>query len=455
MTRKLIHIFSGMTLVLISFIIAMDLISGSTMSEKNLYYVILVGVINIYAYLVTKNDYKYGFHFVILTYTILCQFGFLFAYNWNPDVAVFRSNASMAFMSMPQYPKALEISWIFIAALAMTVRYSHLSVVFGKKKYYFEADEYDSESSDQSFEKASFIVGMLLLLLGVSLLFIAFLRTRGVVYSERVLILNELSWYGHVIVILSFAFALVLANCNDKQWKIALVPYLLVIALHFLMGNRGEVLYSLITCVAIYHMRYKKINKKMLLIGGIALIMIVPLVRDFRTTMSIDNYTSNVSTNIVETFSEIGYQIAPFTYTIEIVESGVPYRLGATYLYGIGDFIGRKIPFIGGLPTASLNNVKYMMPRKGMGYSQVAEGFYNFGIIGGAIFFVFIGFMIFQLEKIYINPNESKYKRTFSALFVVELINITRNSAGTLMLYISYIAVILLLIWIVRKTCWR
>ncbi len=457
MTKQFIHIISGLGMLLISLFVIIDMILGANSSVDTLYYLFLIGVLLIYVFLLSKPSYRFGFHFIIITYTILCQFGYLFANKWNSNAAQIRSVASLAYQYMPEYVLALEISWLFIAILAFSVRFNNFRYIFKGESTrcvnnLMEDKNALEPEADGAFEKASFIVGMILLIIGLVLLLFTYIITRGMPYSERSPYLKSTyDWYGHVIVILSYAYIVILANCNKSKWKTALIPYAAVIIVHLLMGNRGEVLYTLITCLAVYNMKYKKVNLKLIIIGGTALVMLIPLVRDFRQELSLATYTSSLTSNLVETFSEIGFQIAPFTYTIQIVNLGTPYRLGATYIYGIVDFIFRKIPFVGALPTESINNIKYMMPKKGMGFSTVAESFYNFGIIGGGIFIFIIGILIFKLEMIYTKSGESKYKKTFAALFVVEMMNLTRNSSGTLMLYITYILLILLSIKLVTK----
>ena len=91
------------------------------------------------------------------------------------------------------------------------------------------------------------------------------------------------------------------------------------------------------------------------------------------------------------------------------------------------------------------------MPQAGIGYSQVAEAYYNFGVIGGFILMILFGFFLLKLEDIYISPKTSPYKKMFVALFTVELVNITRNNSGTFIIYICYILLLMGAVSLVSK----
>ena len=185
--------------------------------------------------------------------------------------------------------------------------------------------------------------------------------------------------------------------------------------------------------------------------GLLAFVFVVPMIRQFRSSLSLSAYSFSISTNIIELFSELGFQIAPLTYTVSLIEGGISYRFGGTYLYGIFSFISGNIPFIGEISSNTMNNIRYAMPQAGIGYSQVAEAYYNFGVIGGFILMILFGFFLLKLEDIYISPKTSPYKKMFVALFTVELVNITRNNSGTFIIYICYILLLMGAVSLVSK----
>lgn len=431
---------SAICLVLIGITIFIDYYLGTFKYDlKTLTSISIITVFLSYIYVFTINKYKkIGFHMIIMTYTFLSQFGFVIAYNFDPDSSIIRSMYSMRFMFMEQYTRAIEIS--LFACIVFVI-----SAKFDVKKFTFKKIKGDySKQKMLKFEKASFLLGMIIQAAGIILLYIVYKKTNGLGYANRVNITNSIWWYGHLIIILSYAFCMMISNCSFKYWKYGLVLYLIIAIIHFALGNRGEVLYSALTCISIYYLKYKKINTKMLLIVALTLIIVIPFIREYRVSFSIDTYSLDVKKNITETMAELGFQIAPTTYTVELIENGETYKFGGTYLYGIIDFIIRKIPLIGGLPSDSRYNVKYVMPQAGIGYSQVAESYYNFGFLGMGIFFLIFSKFVISLENNFTSDKSSPYIKMFSTLFIVELVNLTRNSSGTLMVYLSYIILLMI-----------
>ena len=446
--KNIICVISFFTMIYIAAYIAIGLKSGCEYTEKELFYLTVFAVCVSYLFLLTKQNYKMGFHFIIFTYMNLCQFGFVIGNYINPSVSVFRSVYTMRFQTMQEYPTAIQISIIFIIMYAIAALIPQVKIIARNVKKVPEAKyEIEKEKKQEFFSVAVYWVGMSLLIIGGGFLFLAYWYTRGMVYSQQVVFLNRISWYGHIVVILSLSFTMILASGTKKQWSLAAIPYSIIIVIHLMMGNRGEILYALVTCLAIYQLRYKNIKLKYVIFAGIALILIIPFIRVSRQTIGAVEHGFNFMDDIIETISEIGFQICPMTYTVELIKKNIKYRHGATYLYGIMDFIGRRIPFIGEMKVESANNIKYMMPQDGLGYSQVAEFYYNFGILGGAIAMVVFGYFICNLETSFIESSTSRYKQMFNALFIVELVNLTRNSSGSLMLYLTYIFILMLAVY--------
>ena len=389
----------------------------------------------------TEGYQRLGFHMVIMTYTILVHFGFLFAYYMDSKAAIIRSAYSMRFMYSEAFPTAIQISLLVIIAF----------VLCGSTRLYRgkQIVQLPETRPHNGIMWTVYILGTTILSIGfillVSLIFNGYLNLS---YSQRVQAFAAISWYGHLIILISFAFCMMIAVLPKNKWRIGLYLFVLIAIAHFMLGNRGEVLYSAGSCVAVYYLRYGDIGKKWIVLGALALIFGIPLIRDFRAAFQIDLYTLSLKKNIIELFSELGFQIGPFTYAVEIINSGLGHQHGGTYLYNFADFLARKMPFLPQLPTESVVNIKYMMPGKGLGFSHVAEAYYNFGVMGACIYYTLLSRLILKLELVFKSASASPYKRIFASLLVVEIINLTRNSFHTFPVYFSYIIVLITLIYI-------
>ena len=446
--RPFLNVVSNSILIIIAIFIFVEYYCNNIdLSINQMSMISVVVILFSYLKILSQKNYKIlGFHIIILTYTFLSHFGSIIAFSLENSDSFIRSTYSMRYLFMPELETAVLTSLfaciLYVLAANKIDGFSNLSKMssIGKKGI----------ERNFKFDNAVFIIGISILMIGLLLMLKMLLSGYlNITYSQRNTTLNSIWWYGHIIIILvPYAFTMMMAVLPLKKWLYGLVLFSLIGIGHFALGNRGEVLYSAITCLSVYYLRYRKINKKFLIVAIFAFIFVIPFIRDFRVNSLLNNYSFDFYQNIIELISELGFQIAPFTYTVQIVEEGVGYQYGGTYLYSFADFIFRKVPFIPQVPVESTFNIKYMMPDKGLGFTHIGEAFYNFGFIGAGIYYIIFSKFLLKLESIFIDIKTSKYTKIFCALIVVEFVNLTRNSFCTFPVYFTYIFVFLSLIYI-------
>ena len=82
------------------------------------------------------------------------------------------------------------------------------------------------------------------------------------------------------------------------------------------------------------------------------------------------------------------------------------------------------------------------MPYSGMAYSMVAELYYNFGVVVAAVIYSIFAQALKKLDADIYYGNISDKKKIFFSMVMVEMINLTRNDASTLPLYLAFIGII-------------
>ena len=91
------------------------------------------------------------------------------------------------------------------------------------------------------------------------------------------------------------------------------------------------------------------------------------------------------------------------------------------------------------------------MPYDGMGFTLIAELYYNFGLCISAVLFSGIGFWLKFLDAKFTNFQVSDLQRIGCSLLLVELINLTRNDASTLPLYLFFIVIFMIAYAVLRN----
>lgn len=392
----------------------------------------------------SESVYNSGLFFVFFLYTLVVHNGFVIALLLDDTYSTFQSATSMAFLELASYPKAVAVSNIIICSFAASAEISPNTIIKYPQK---------GIVNSMSFGGYKWVDIISLCTLSVGVLFLAyFVFSNGlwlVGYETTIKYTENTPLYSHMVVLTSLSIALLFALGSDKAIKAGVIIYIINSILHFSMGNRGEVLYAAVICFALYSIRYKTIRGKQILFYGGALIVLIPLVRIIRD-LSLDSYHFNLFHSFLDVLAEEGIEISPFTYIVQYVDTTHQHTWGMTYISAFDDFFRRRL----GLDGIFLDQkyvIKSIMPYKGMGFSMVAELYYNFSIPGAMLIYFLFGQMIKKLDNLVYYNQIGEYEHIFMSMFMVEMINLTRNDSSTLPLYLFWILMILIICWLLKN----
>jgi len=396
-----------------------------------------------------KRVRKISLAFVLYLYNLICHNGFIIAYYFDPKYINFKSSTSMSFMNVYTFYDAIFISNIVLIIFTIGINY-YANHSRNAENAGSEGNE--AQVSEKAYAGKNIIDTIGTIALGLSGLYMTYVIVpRGLwaySYVDVREIMTGFPFFAHTVIISSLALAFAVVGGTIKGIKRNVTIFAYISLLHFLIGNRGEVLYSAVTCLALYQLRFKNIKKRSVIIVALCSIIIIPAVRLSRE-MRIDEYSFNILDSFLDVLCEEGMQIMPFTYIVEYVQNGHSYMWGGTYLYYFGDFILRRFGFV--LQVDQAYVIKQIMPKVGLGFSMIAEVYYNFTIVGASVLYFLYAKLLLNFEqKLYVNKLSAP-KRLFMAMLVVEFVNLTRNDASTLPVYLMYSVIFLLAYWAFSK----
>lgn len=203
---------------------------------------------------------------------------------------------------------------------------------------------------------------------------------------------NLLLSYGMMLFFLASGLAFVLATGDRRQRTIGLLLFLCPAGLLMLTGNRGEVLYPVAAGLAVYSARGYRPRLKALALFAAVFFVMIPVVRQVRSVGLGSFEARGVSIDVIEPFVSLGYTLRPVVITANWIEGGEPFALGQTYTLPIQRVVGLLIP--GVTRPEFQGNPHYIKGRTegtGMGYSVIAEAYFNFGVAGVVIILASLG----------------------------------------------------------------
>lgn len=252
-------------------------------------------------------------------------------------------------------------------------------------------------------------VGSLLMLLGLAGV-VLILATNG---GLALLSMSYLDFRGSVLATTRLTMALdlsqlgcLLAICGGggTAWRRPLAVWCLVIPAPFLLlGMRATVMIPMLAYVVVIALRGVRIRTGVLGIGALAVSILVPAISLVRNVGYADR--ENVSwTDIapLDAVMEFGGSLRATQAYVDWIDSGDRYLLGASYWAPVDRQLlvrllpGHTVPETRDDPRIPLRE---MDERQGaVGGSATGEAYYNFGLLGPALFFGLVGTLFGWLE---------------------------------------------------------
>lgn len=294
--------------------------------------------------------------------------------------------------------------------------------LFGKRyKYVSQTPESILESGNQSIFR--FGIGLLALCslyIAVMMLF-GFLPLFGS-YLDYVKSLSTAPLYHLFLVLLSVGTTFTLATGSYAQIRRHLIWILIPSFLLLITGNRGEIFYAAASSAAILSLRGFVFRFRSILMGVFILFVLIPSIRQIRHIALPERDIGGISLNLTDGIMELGYQVRPLALTIQWIRNGEPLAYGGTYLLPIQRIIALALPFIEREPIEG-NRLNIAGRVAGMGYSVIAEAYFNFGEVGLVIIMACIGYFLTLANR----ASSTRSLALYGAITAV-LINSLRNT---------------------------
>jgi hypothetical protein len=228
---------------------------------------------------------------------------------------------------------------------------------------------------------------------------------------------------------LAFGLGIVVSLTGQRGWlrTSAMVASACVALLALPLGLRGEIMFPAIAALVAAARCGWVLSPAKVCAFVAALLVIIPTVRDIRTTGLQGLPDKVLELRLFDGFVEMGGSLHPVEKVVRWRAEGDPLEMGASYWAPIERAAGRILP---GMRTAAAEHDMRIMnvlvtDRIGpIGFSPVAEAYRNFGPVGVVFVLGLIGALLARIDRI---ADRRAAVLVIAMLFVPLLVNV-RNS---------------------------
>ncbi|GGA65147.1 O-antigen polymerase [Ornithinibacillus halotolerans] len=356
-----------------------------------------------------------GLSLALLAYTIVTQFGIsTIYYLLGPEYLTSFSNTTLSFLTSPQYNKAILLGIIGV-----------ISYVYGTRiAQYLNRGTVNKVNENKNENNVVFFAGLMMLFL--VFLYLSYYLATGRIYFGMSYhsyinsgIMNGL--YSWILLMYAAGISFVVAVGDKKQIQIGFFVFILSAFIFFSTGNRGEVLYAVLGVLGILYYKTGRIKLKYIVVVFFILFILIPFIRVARHSGTISSLDM-LSVDLINPFAEMGVQLRLSVLILEEFAYGIREMLyGFSYYSPIINILDNVFP--GNIRLNMPDDFNFIERFEGFGFSQIAESYANFGLIGVVIFYVLLGFIIRKAEC----KQLSGISLAFWGGILAVLINATRN----------------------------
>lgn len=240
---------------------------------------------------------------------------------------------------------------------------------------------------------------------------------------------------------------------NKNKLIVRFLLFITVFMPPLFLGGRANAVIIVAIVLIIYQLFNRIPIRKLILIAVFGYVLIVILALVGKTRNDTGNKVQNMElalndmevSPVVSTLTEMGWSMFPLASTMKIIPEKDDYKYGVSYLFALTTII----PNIGiwdvhpaqkyGSPGVWLDHKMDM--GFGLGYSIVAESYYNFGIMG-FLFFLLYGFFLSKCTTAISKRGMMKNPiMTFACIIVLWfIIKTVRNDFVATVRAIAYVA---------------
>lgn len=396
-----------------------------------------------------KRILPFGANVMVFVYSVFSLLALLLLLPVFPEIENVRSAVSMSFLRYEELSKSICIACIGI------ITFVHATWIFSNKVGNGSERVKIIGNGIEDIEKrntstADLIADYSIFLLALCLLyFLFFIATHlsylAVGYTDRTASTANNSLLSHATVVMALSVAMLFTVADSKKLKIGIVLFGMISIVQFAMGNRGEVYYPILACIAAYTKRKGTFKKKTLVGGIVGSLLLISFVRVMRNQGAMSGNIMQILADIsplesiAEALGEMGFQIGTVAYMLRYLNLGGHLQFGKTLVYSFQTFLCKYIPFMPSPDITSPAAIKTIMPTNYFAFTNIGEAYYNFGLIGVYLFCILLAAYLVNTSKFCKNI----FDEIFANMFLVELILWVRNSSATMPVYLAWTIVLL------------
>lgn len=459
--RKFIFVFLLVALIFLSYIFMQNLSDYSTICRTGTIFVCLSILLNcLYEKKVITPS------FILLLCFTLFQFGLPFLKAIDPNFNSWYINQfSESSLILSVKISVICIQFFALGLMLSTQNIKKNSKVTSVKKKQTIFDDVNSKYIYNFSKILFFITAIIAFPLAIYVMYLAFTHGYSYIKDDNMNIYNGFTRFAQQMIVPANLLLIIYSN-NDrkkKNWSIIMVLYSILL---LLTGARTNSL--AIFLVLILLNRESKINgssvKKIItniitIMAGFLILFIGVFVAKYRYDGStVDFSVIEVSESVVE---EMGFNFTSLPFTKLFVPQNTKYQYGLSYVYSFICLIPRTLD-----PSGFIDNLHALLPETwlanslnkrfnnlysfGVGYSVIAEAYYNFGKFAFISIF-FQGLIIGMFVNNY--KDNKKFSKYIKYVMLFSLLTYPRRSLISLLKSIEYciVLVMLLLFFYMRK----
>lgn len=372
---------------------------------------------------------RLGFHFSYLLYLFLTHYG-IFLVN------VFTEN--------PFYNSPFKYDWYYFNLTKSQAIVSIFIIIFALFSTLMPKQNKDSLEVSYSKRMSIAVVGYLCIIYFTIYYFILIYLNKiniGENYSEMHSRLGDIPFYELSILIFAVGICFILSVIKFDKLKVFLLIVSMPSFLLLVTGNRGELFYPLLAGLGILILRKFKLNFKIIMLMIMVFFILFPLIKEFRNINN-NNYDGR-RIDISSSLIEIGYTLRPVSYIVLWDDMREPKGNGISYYVPlqrqVANFLGKE--------RITYENQPYSFRERlpTMGFSVVAEAYYNFRILGMIMIPIIISIILYSLSR-----SKNIYILSLGTGVLAILINNIRNAFSFVPGHIIFIIIIVFISFILE-----
>lgn len=290
-------------------------------------------------------------------------------------------------------------SAIYLINLAF-IGFSIAAILFSK-----DVKNGNAGPTDNIQNKRLYHIGGLTLLFSIALFFLVGISTGALGSYGAYLSATKSTpiagiLFTYCYVFMGLSLVLVSASHQKKYGYLYFIPFILWSFFAFKLGLRGEVMFPSAVVACILCRKGIKVNGLVIFASLFIFFIVTGIVKSARVS---GDYSQQISLNPLNSVAEMGASLRPVQEVIKWRVAGDPLLMGASYWAPFERQLALFIPGLNRIPAledSRLLNVVVDKKAGPIGFSPVAEAYFNFGEKGVLIVFFLLGLLLATLDNL-------------------------------------------------------